>query len=66
MLPGPEKSGSSAQPRVKNIFYFRSTRAFFYVIFGADLSLSGPDAHVRNPSAGDYAYGEEECSTDKV
>jgi DNA-binding protein HU-beta len=41
MLPGPEKSGSSAWPQEKNIFYFRSTRAFFYVIFGADLSFMG-------------------------
>jgi hypothetical protein len=66
MPPDPEKSGFAAQPQQKNIFYFRSTWAFFYVIFSADLSLSGHDAHVRNPSAGDHANGEEECSTDKV
>jgi hypothetical protein len=64
MRPDSEKSGSSAQPWHENIFYFRSTSAFFYVIFGADISFCGHNARVRNPSAGDHAYGKEECSTD--
>jgi hypothetical protein len=64
MRPEPGKSVSFAQAWQKNIFYFRSTSAFFYVIFGADISFCGPDARVRNPSAGDHANGEEECSTD--
>src|SRR5450759_213990 len=64
------KNSIARDTNANSFFLLRLTTAFFYVIFGAELSLLAyspafAPSRVRNHQQ-ERSYGEKKCSTDQI